>query len=470
MKISAFSTKYNTAKLICATAAMLSALALTATAAESAKPTGHGGEGILSGDKCFKTGSKTVTEVCVKYKVSWKLWTLMGEPVGDYKLKWELVNYTINGGKGGKSATFYANSNSTANNYGLLTGPPDIAKAAGRIELYIDAEADVAIGSDWIGTNARHAFNTGVATRAGKTSFNTPESAKWSEMFLKRSFSLFGDKYLTEKEAKSIFKESNQPDLPLRLFNLAIGPKSSVSELDALEDRIASLCSNPKTAKKNNFCPELKEKPEKEKDEKKKNNADKSHDPFSDIDNDKTASKSKKGDAFSDYADTKSSGKSGGISSGFDAVINHRDDVERQARIEKYLASPGKEDVLYCEGVMREKEKCLVNICGEKPSESIYKGYRQNGCRESRMEDAPDRPRLMRAAWSPDEQGQGNIMLAGETVYKTFELLIPCRFDNPKYKEWQNCTERNAGRCKVRGQPNESVKDCLRERAQAHIK
>ena len=52
-----------------------------------------GAEGIINSgftNRCFKPKSKYVQQVCTDYEIRYKLWSLMGEPVGNYVLNWKL--------------------------------------------------------------------------------------------------------------------------------------------------------------------------------------------------------------------------------------------------------------------------------------------------------------------------------------------------------------------------------------------
>lgn len=188
-----------------------------------AHATEYGGEGIMAGSACVKPKSKMVATLCIDYKISWKLWTLMGEPVGDYKLKWILQSLTLAGGSG----------LSTGTTYEAQSIPAGIAKEVKKIELSFDGKSSVAIEGAILGY---HAFNTGVATQAGKTSMNSPGSPNWNKMFISAT-----DAPLTGKEAKQIFRESDVPSKPLMLDNFVI-TKNSVFNLRDLENKISMLC------------------------------------------------------------------------------------------------------------------------------------------------------------------------------------------------------------------------------------
>lgn len=438
---------------ICALAISLAITAVPVLAADDIPPSGHGGGGIISDQTCLKTASKTVTEVCAKYRVSWKLWTLMGEPVGDYRLKWEFDSLTLAG--------WYP--------YNARNMPVELEKEIKRIELYLDVVADVYLGPGWggYGIEAHHPFNTGVATRAGQLSYNTPGSPKWSELFLSSVF-YFGDRsqgYLPEKEARALFKRSKQPELPLNLRNLKFGPKSAFSGLDGLENKIAELCRNKKTAPSFSFCPAIVEMPKKEaksKPDQQRNDPD----PFARLEKGKGKPASTSGtgatDPFASLEKGNSINAEQGIDARFAAMEARLANVERQRKIAKYVEAPDDKGKAFCEAVMQEKAKCLVDVCGRQPEQFICLA----------TIDRPNSLMLRRVQWHPNDSIARPTLLAREAT-RSIILINPCprgRPPNPKYNEWEACMQSSPDRCKVRDISSGSMKECLLQRAQATIK
>ena len=115
---------------------MLAALLLFSAPALS-KDEHPGGEGQLSTaaleTKCFTTTSKIVGEVCTTFKINWKMWTLMGEPVGDYHLNWKMSSIKLVNPSNGAFETYSPNSNHQ--------WPDFVKSAADKVELYIDGHA-----------------------------------------------------------------------------------------------------------------------------------------------------------------------------------------------------------------------------------------------------------------------------------------------------------------------------------------
>lgn len=208
-----------------------------------------GGKGKLENNtysnNCFKPNSGTVVEVCAEYEIRWKLWSLMGEPVGNYVLSWRLTSLELMDPQRKLIATFNPS-----------TLPNALQKPASKIELYIDATSFVN-GRP----NVRHRFNTGVAVRAGgQRSYNVPGSPSWNALFIS-SGNPCDDKqvqYLEASAAQSIFKGG------VLLGGLDLCPGSGVSELTFLESAIGNLCKKSGADKSYTFCPVIKDKKQKD--------------------------------------------------------------------------------------------------------------------------------------------------------------------------------------------------------------
>lgn len=207
-----------------------------------------GGEGFMQNErqtfysgaesKCFDVEKGTVASVCAKYRINWKLWSLMGEPVGDYNLSWSLTSITLRNPVGVRVQ--YNSVDSL---------PKQLQKSARAIELHIYGAAS---------TNnsvlaAYHGFETGTEVRADVgNSMNVPSSPSWNTLFLKRpECDIEKQEYMNTNDAKLEFKKG------INLQNLIICPKSSVS-VSSLESTIKELCKSPGAEKTYHFCPEQK--------------------------------------------------------------------------------------------------------------------------------------------------------------------------------------------------------------------
>jgi hypothetical protein len=472
----------------------LAATRLNGLPTEKAPASGeHGGAGIMKDYGCIKPSSSVVSEVCFDYQISWKLWILMGEPVGDYRLKWALKSLKLVGGGA------YASSGDVwANNLGLPTVPPQLQKGVNSMELYLDGMANVRIGGGYTPLNDKfygsaHAFNTGTATRTGKSSFNTPESPKWSETFLEMS-SRPG--FMSAERAKVLFAGSRLPDMPLELFDFKIGPKSTVTGLDVLENQVASLCANQKNSRFE-FCPAIKEKLKKDTKKGKAKNDNKGKegqendpidDAFADLDKAKGKTGSKSGssidDAFSGLNKRKTSKAGQGIDAGFGDVAAHRAEVERQRRAEEVLAAQSKEDRRFCDAATAEKEQCLVSRCGQQPKKEIDK------CRGSRL-DAPYAKKVMLAQLHFDDTRNDaagdlpvtlllpipqntdqnkSIKIARDFIELQLKPSRSCPTPNPLYNEWETCMADNAGQCASQSKAYSSVDQCVSQREKSRLK
>ncbi len=207
-------------------------LLAVASLAHAAEP---GGKGILRsvvGGQCFETGSAAVPQVCGTVEVHWKLWALMGEPVGNYGLVWKLSSVHIQDGDGKGSR-----------NYTLGALPPPLAAAAQRSELMLEGLAYVQDSRQGM---LAIAFDTGAPARPdGKVSFNVPGSPNWDKFLIKGSSQSQGLAGWCESEGRSYAAPADAKALMragVRLGNLQLCPRSSASA-DGLERAIDKHCS-----------------------------------------------------------------------------------------------------------------------------------------------------------------------------------------------------------------------------------
>lgn len=227
------------------------AIALFSSLAWSAdsKP---GGQGFMENDyACFDVNKGSIASVCAKYRINWKLWSLMGEPVGDYNLVWTLIKINLRDPITGEKVT-YSNVESL---------PKQLQNSARALELYIDGVASINNPKEYLEYRVSgpsiygyHAFNTGVAVRADiGSSINVPGSPSWGTLFIKGPEC--NDKkqsYMDANDAKAAFKQG------VVLQSLTICPKSSVSGIGSLESDIKELCKGLGADKTYRFCPEQK--------------------------------------------------------------------------------------------------------------------------------------------------------------------------------------------------------------------
>lgn len=206
-------------------------LLATAGLAAAADP---GGQGILRspvGVQCFQTGSAAVPQVCGTLEVHWKLWALMGEPVGNYGLLWKLRSVQLQDGDGKGSRS-----------YTLDALPAPLAAAAQRSTLMLEGLAYVQDSRQGM---LAVAFDTGAPARPdGKVSFNVPGSPSWDKFLIRGSnqgqglagwCTSEGRSYAAPADAKALMRAG------VRLGNLQLCPRSSASA-DSLERAIDKHC------------------------------------------------------------------------------------------------------------------------------------------------------------------------------------------------------------------------------------
>lgn len=229
-----------------------------------------GGEGILkmhaiSQQHCFATNSKIVTRICGLFEIRWKLWSLMGEPIGDFRLVWTLGDMHLQASDGFSRKVYKP---------GQL--PPELLKAAKRTELYVDGLAYLrdqkSSGGYWL------PFNTGVAVSSGGVaSHNMPGGYDWHK-FLVRSYNLppmsnnkpgtnvtglgwcdpKGYVYASTADAKRVMIDG------VRMEGLQLCPSTAVY-VDALESAISKYCESSKNAGAAGLCEKKIAKDEEEK-------------------------------------------------------------------------------------------------------------------------------------------------------------------------------------------------------------
>ncbi len=219
----------------------------------------NGGRGELTSNManaCFKTQSQSVSEVCASYRIRWKMWSLMGEPVGNYSLDWQLKSITLTAESKGYS------SPKPSWNFTPATLPAELKKSVDAIELFVDGAASVdSPGINWNQNTAHyHHFDTGVAVRANKgASHNVPGSPDWNKVFIKDSPCTANAVYASVADAKKVFING------FKFSNLQVCSKSAVYNLSALESKIYELCQTEEGSKKYKFCPKKNEEVEKNK-------------------------------------------------------------------------------------------------------------------------------------------------------------------------------------------------------------
>lgn len=286
--------------------------------AEAATQPTSGGEGILEGDSlntCFSVKSEYAEQVCTNYKIHWKLWSLMGEPVGNYGLEWMLVGIRF------KNMAY------------SLTVPEPLKDAAESIELYIDARAMVKSPNvDVTRTTAKyHRFNTGVAVKANKgTSYNSPGSPDWSKVFIHESPCQDNVRYATVDDARKVFSNS----VTLSRLTICSGTYVNMLSFDA---KVGRFCATEQ-GEGYPFCSAR----DKKRDKKVENSIDAA---FSQLDQPK--------DSMTDQVK--------------DSAGKGRQDDDIDKKLVRAGTYKGFAD--QCQQEMKEQTQCLENSCKQQPEE-----------------------------------------------------------------------------------------------------
>ncbi|SFQ34372.1 hypothetical protein [Variovorax sp. 770b2] len=395
-----------------------------------------GGSGTLrsSGlqDICLK-GTEVVPEVCGQVQVNWKLWALMGEPIGDFVLGWKPGTIRIASAEGGGSQLHQVDSL-----------PAPLSKAAQNMELYVEAVAFVEKPPASPNYNTvAITFNTGVASKPGETSMNVPGGYDWDK-FLHGGMSSEGialgavgwcsekgRRDLSAKDAKAIMLAG------VKLQGLQLCPKSTV-DVSPMENAIAKVCESALIeaglGPSSHFCP----KKEAQKPEPKKANA--IDDAFARLEGRRPA----------ETANTDKAKPFDSMSSKFEAA-----EAERKAReVDKARALAAQRDreaeaerqalrreaaQNFCTTAKDAQDSCAAKTCGSKPSATM--------CLRSVQDPYP-----------PCKAGPGFSCLQ-IPHYSCVE-----QGPNPKLPEWESCSAGVDRSCAAAGKPIASVDACVAER------
>ncbi len=376
-------------------------------------------------ETCFKSRSTAVPEVCGQIQVNWKLWTLMGEPIGDYVLGWKPTKVRVADAEGSGSKTYQVESL-----------PAALGKAAQLMELYVEAVAFVVNPpTRRNGSPIALAFNTGVATKPGETSMNVPEGYNW-EKFLHGAMSnkgiglgqagwcvVEGRQQIDAKDAKAVMRAG------VKLDGLVVCSSSTV-DVSPIENAIAKLCKS-NTGAAPHYCTRKKEAQE----------IDSIDAAFSRLEDRRSAGGTPAG---------KKVGASDPMEAAFEAAEKERQVREdarlkslaelraRQAAAEQ-LAIAKKNAVVFCNAAKATQDSCAERSCGRKPSAEI--------CTDSRM----DPPR-------PCQGGPGTKCM----VFPRYTCYA--NGPNPQRSEWESCSATAAQACATSGEPITSIDECVAAR------
>lgn len=260
---------------------LFAALFLCATNTGYSKNPQHEGT-IQEQHRCFYPQSGYVAEICFSYSISWKMWILMGEPVEDYHLTWELKSYSLIK-PSEHSDLSQTNVYSTLPAYTLGTHRAEFDKAFNKSRLYIEAESEVRDGMQEV--QAYRRFNTGNAVEQRKSSLNVPGSPSWTKFFRKNRGCEKEADHFDEKQAKNIFSKK------LSLVSIEFCNEATFFSLDAVERLADKICSDGNVKRKPEFCDIKIVKKEEKKPVEKKSTVDVMEDMFASLDSQKKPDK-----------------------------------------------------------------------------------------------------------------------------------------------------------------------------------
>ncbi len=379
-----------------------------------------GGKGTIEStvvNQCFIPESSIVKQVCTQYKIYWKLWSLMGEPVGNYHLSWTLQSITLADPQGESGRTYTTHSL-----------PGWLAKSADAIELYLDGYSQVD-GFCPVGKTCGvvHRFNTGVAVRAGvRSSYNVPGSPNWGKLFVD-SRGACEDKtsiYQGAAEARKSFVKG------IKLSDFTPCPGSSVTGVASLESAVRKLCEAPKADEKYPFCP--KQKPEKEK-VTKGNEID---DAFAQMEaqtgRTSTAKKNFAGDEFAKMEAERAEQERIRL-----AALKAKQETEARELAQRVRHD---EAVKYCTASIKTDSDCMKKTCKNEPYKTT--------CLKSHTE-------------YPTYSGERK---AGTVVLNLGRLVCDEKGPNPDYEEWKSCANGPGKVCTQNSTKYPNVDECVRSR------
>lgn len=233
---------------------LLSVSTAQAWAADTPAPGGKGR--YTHAYQCLETGNRLITQVCADLTFHYELSAFMGEPLAHFGLEWRLRDFTVAGGK-----AFDAREARE-----LFGGAVD------KIELMVQGLAEVRTPGDAldaaIAADARRHLwprqgylvvdlDSGVATRAGKMSWNIAGSPDWGKFMM---FPMGGEcvgagggngtntglrEFVQPATAKAVMKAGN---LELRARGVC-NKGTLVGELEPLAAALQAYCQSKRGPK-----------------------------------------------------------------------------------------------------------------------------------------------------------------------------------------------------------------------------
>ncbi|WP_326999097.1 hypothetical protein [Comamonas testosteroni] len=392
-----------------------------------------GGKGSLKlpglQEVCLQ-GTKAVPEVCGKIQVNWKLWTLMGEPIGDFVLGWKPTTVRI------ADADGLGSQNYLVDNLPIMLG-----NASQRMEMYVDAVAFVELTPKSVKhTTVAISFNTGVASKPGEMSTNVPGGYDWDN-FLHSDMSTAGVATglkgwcvekgrgnLSAKDAKAVMIAG------VKLENLTLCPKSSI-DVSPIERAIDKTCESAFTGTTLASLPHFCSKKETKKPEAKKPNV--IDDAFARLEGRKPAesAKPRSTDSMASQFESAETERQRREMVRVKALADQRArEVEAERQAARFNAVQSA-----CKAVKEAQDNCAAKTCGRKPEATV--------CTRSEQEPTP-----------PCMGGPGVSCI----VIPKYNCVA--HGPNPKRSEWEICSASAERSCSTGGMPISSVDECVEER------
>lgn len=149
------------------------------------KPTTVGGSGSYkTGTVCMDTGKKDIAQICANLTIHYKLSALMGEPMVHYGMSWELDSIVLKGGKELSAQMARKEFGDSIDKIAIMiSAVAEVNNKKHTIGTYIGKNEDL-VGKMGNPSSLIIDVDSGVATRAGKISWNIAGSPDWKQFLM----------------------------------------------------------------------------------------------------------------------------------------------------------------------------------------------------------------------------------------------------------------------------------------------
>ena len=411
--------------LVSASLTLLSVAAMAATT-----PGAAGGSGKLSiegaGRACFDTRSKKISLVCGTPVVHYKIATLMGDPLGNYGLTWQIDTLHI------AAASGHQVKEGTAHRYQSNVIPRALWDAAQKIELSFYGAALVAGATPTVALQ----FNTGASVRpGGELSLNVPDGYNWDKFLvyprsgtgLQWACSEQAPRYVEPADAKNLMRKG------LELRGLQVCPRTSL-DVTPVERAIEAFCSS-NLKHPALFC--AKDRADVAANAAGSGDRDAQTDPFASLAQPAGRTGERKTDLNDPFASLeRSPTASGSPSQNMEGAFAKAEaervaTIERKRKLEAANAS--------CQRDMAVQESCAEGSCEAEPA--------KEACVRS------------------ESAGTGDSCPPGKSCYIIRSYRCAEYGPNPAHAKWQACVRDAATTCAAQGKKIVSLSACINERS-----